>query len=785
MALSVSVLASGGVSTDSTSYNTASVAPADNALCLLCVSHGLGGPSTAPTSVSGGGMAAWTAAGSPVSYDGGVRRLDVYRALEASPGSGAVTITFAETQTFCHWVLLQFTGNDTSGANGSGAVGTPGIGTQANGTSLALSIGALASSESAMVCFFGHKKNEATNVGAGFTELFDLATTVPSMGTESQWAFNATACTATWLTSESGGGWAVEVKAAAGGAFNDPAPVTAVAQFGIQESYTPGGGGGGGGNNLILPDGVGFAWNTAIDYDLVKVRIPTSGGPNGVTIQGGASGRIGRLEVDTWADLDGIRIGTSADSGQCVVESGYLKHHDKQPLAHQDGIQSRGGANKIFRNLVIISSPLIGGTQGMFCSGTQQNIVVEDSIIGPHWTQTVHIADESAIGGCGIRGSRLSFGDTLDFNGGTNPGVINENNTWVDGETDSVVQQAMIDLKVPWYPADSPGVFNDSTPVTVPTPTFTVTGEGKVADDAAAVTALSTFTIVEDFVIGAPIVYNDACDVTVAAAFAVAEGRVMADQAAVVAAPTFGGFDQYVQSGGILWLSWLDGYNDSLIDVGCSSDLLALNTVVATSVSATDNDRAVRSQVAPGFLPTLAFLKGRVRFRLESITGTYPVAQEIFSLASDTQAPFRLVFDEAGAGAVEARIGRMNGAVEAVVPNVTGGTIVTGAEYLVEYTITRSVSGAQSYQVTCNDVLLAAVTPGPASAIDEVTGILVGPGNAANPPDTPIGMTIRIWDVALAASDVTLPLQPAAAEDPVGFNTGGFRDNRRRRAGRR
>ena len=86
--------------------------------------------------------------------------------------------------------------------------------------------------------------------------------------------------------------------------------------------------------------------------ELVKVTLtPSYGGSvdDAVNLnRGECTGRVGRIEVDTWIG-DGVKIGEKAHD--LVVESGYVVCHDRVPGKHQDGVQALGGLRVTFRNL--------------------------------------------------------------------------------------------------------------------------------------------------------------------------------------------------------------------------------------------------------------------------------------------------------------------------------------------------------------------------------------------------------------------------------------------------
>ena len=89
-----------------------------------------------------------------------------------------------------------------------------------------------------------------------------------------------------------------------------------------------------------------------LGLDLVKVTLSQSYAgsvDDAVNLnRGDCTGRIGRIEVDTWIG-DGVKVGERAHD--LVVESGYVYCHEHLPGKHQDGIQALGGLRVTFRNL--------------------------------------------------------------------------------------------------------------------------------------------------------------------------------------------------------------------------------------------------------------------------------------------------------------------------------------------------------------------------------------------------------------------------------------------------
>ncbi|MFN8222138.1 MAG: hypothetical protein U0R50_02695 [Gaiellales bacterium] len=102
-----------------------------------------------------------------------------------------------------------------------------------------------------------------------------------------------------------------------------------------------------GGKNVIVNNG---SWTCSgpVDLDLVKVTSPSG---DAIVLGDGCTGRIGRIEVDTWTQ-DGVKIqNQDSPAHDLVVEGGYVTCHDITPGAHQDAVQAMGGARITFRNI--------------------------------------------------------------------------------------------------------------------------------------------------------------------------------------------------------------------------------------------------------------------------------------------------------------------------------------------------------------------------------------------------------------------------------------------------
>lgn len=179
--ISVNNLINSSSSTGATSYTTSSITPTSNKLLLLTVASRTG-ISTNPNqpTVSGNGLT-WVAIDTRVYDDtsSSRRRITLFRAMGASPTSGAVTIDFGgQSQTNYTAVIDQITGMDTSGTNGSGAIvqSANNYDASATVTSLAVTLAGFGSSNNATYGTFANGYGGATaTVGSGFTKYGEVA----------------------------------------------------------------------------------------------------------------------------------------------------------------------------------------------------------------------------------------------------------------------------------------------------------------------------------------------------------------------------------------------------------------------------------------------------------------------------------------------------------------------------------------------------------------------------------------------------------------------------------
>ena len=212
------LLTAGSNVTNQAVYTTASIAPAANALVTIAVlGHQSSAASASPT-VTGGGMSAWvevaTITFNTVSTP--LKRMSIFRAMSASPGSGPITITFPTTESNGTWIVSQWTGVNTTGTNGSGAIGQVLQTVRADGvTSISATLGALGSPSNVAYGVVGTNGSAlGINPGGSFTEISEQK---PAEGTnailEALFAVNQTVPSASWTGAFSAAILAIEIKA--------------------------------------------------------------------------------------------------------------------------------------------------------------------------------------------------------------------------------------------------------------------------------------------------------------------------------------------------------------------------------------------------------------------------------------------------------------------------------------------------------------------------------------------------------------------------------------------
>jgi hypothetical protein len=111
------------------------------------------------------------------------------------------------------------------------------------------------------------------------------------------------------------------------------------------------GGGGGTTGSIVVVDRQ-WVCKGPVNLDLVKVTQHASS--NGIYIDSGCTGRIGRIEIDTWT-YDGLKISAKAPvAHDLTIGGGYITCHAwSGGNLHQDGIQVMGGTRVSLNNLQV------------------------------------------------------------------------------------------------------------------------------------------------------------------------------------------------------------------------------------------------------------------------------------------------------------------------------------------------------------------------------------------------------------------------------------------------
>ncbi len=169
--------------------------------------------------------------------------------------------------------------------------------------------------------------------------------------------------------------------------------------------------------SVVLVDQA-FVCNGPVNIPLVKVTInPRSSGLDAVVLGENCSGRIGRVEVNTWSG-DGIKVQNSAPvAHDLTIESGYVRCQGRTDGYHQDGIQAMGGSRITFRGLSVFCGG-VGTNASLFIArggsggSTPTDIVFEGGRLGIYAARTILLATSSRSG---VRNTVICPGRGNDF----------------------------------------------------------------------------------------------------------------------------------------------------------------------------------------------------------------------------------------------------------------------------------------------------------------------------------------------------------------------------------
>jgi coenzyme F420-reducing hydrogenase delta subunit len=176
-------------------------------------------------------------------------------------------------------------------------------------------------------------------------------------------------------------------------------------------------------------------WTCSGRVNLTLVKVTMRSGSDAVRLASGCTGRIGRIEIDTWTE-DGIKIQNSSSNAarDLVIESGYVTCHAMSGGAHQDGVQAMGGYRVTFRNLSIscLGNSNFFVNRGGGGATRPTAIVCEGCMLGPRSSTTIRVNEATSSG---ARNTLICPGRNLTTFWG-DPSYINVNNT-ILSRTDS------------------------------------------------------------------------------------------------------------------------------------------------------------------------------------------------------------------------------------------------------------------------------------------------------------------------------------------------------------
>lgn len=154
------------------------------------------------------------------------------------------------------------------------------------------------------------------------------------------------------------------------------------------------------GQSVVLVDDT-WTCTSAVNLDLVKVTMnPDAKDTDAVQLRSNCSGRIGRIEIDTWR-TDGVKINAPAPAARdLVIWGGYIRCYDHAPGAHQDGVQALGGERITFRKVEINcnSEPNAQFFMSAANGGIPTDIVCESCLLGSGAATTLRVSNSLRSG---------------------------------------------------------------------------------------------------------------------------------------------------------------------------------------------------------------------------------------------------------------------------------------------------------------------------------------------------------------------------------------------------
>jgi hypothetical protein len=182
------------------------------------------------------------------------------------------------------------------------------------------------------------------------------------------------------------------------------------------------------GNSIVL-ENQSWTCRGPVNLDLVRVTMRTGGG-DAIYLREGCTGRIGRIEVQTWV-ADGLKINAPQPVARdLVIEGGYIRCYGKREGVHQDGVQAMAGTRITLRNLEINcnSTPnaqlFINAANG----GNPTDVVCEGCTLGKGGAHSLLVMNSTRSGARNSVICEARYHD-IRIEGATSP--VNVNNTVV------------------------------------------------------------------------------------------------------------------------------------------------------------------------------------------------------------------------------------------------------------------------------------------------------------------------------------------------------------------
>lgn len=225
MSITLAALGTINASTDAASFASGSFTPTANRLVLAFVGSTRSGATPSAPTLSGNGLT-WEQIGSIAGNTEATprSRLTLFRAMGASPTTGAVTVDFSgETQQNCVASIFEMAGIDTGGSHGSGAIVQSSTDAADAVQAVPFTLSAFGSASNGAIYGVLKDTTSGVNPESGWTEIHEVGNTSPAIRLETTWrdTEDATVAGSSWAPSANADAMAIvaEIKefVAAGG----------------------------------------------------------------------------------------------------------------------------------------------------------------------------------------------------------------------------------------------------------------------------------------------------------------------------------------------------------------------------------------------------------------------------------------------------------------------------------------------------------------------------------------------------------------------------------------